>query len=139
MADNQPKTRAAKQPKGADALAQRMAGGLAAPAKSAAAPKPRTAARPAAAERPARKTSPSTSRAGMAAEQTKPPAFYSARISHTTTAEQLAELERVRSDAKREGNGAVSVTALLRAAVALCLDDQRLRARWIKAARNEWR
>jgi hypothetical protein len=33
----------------------------------------------------------------------------------------------------------VSITALLRAATALCLDDPKLRARWIRAARNEWR
>jgi hypothetical protein len=75
----------------------------------------------------------------MPAEQPRPAAAYSARISHTTTPEQLQALEAVRSEQKAAGGGAVSVTALLRAAAALCLDDDRLRARWIKLARNEWR
>jgi hypothetical protein len=103
-----------------------------------------TAAATPARERPARqrKTPAAGARraaAPMPAEQPKPPAAYSARISHTTTAGQLQALETVRSQQKATGGGAVSVTALLRAATALCLDDERLRARWIKLARNEWR
>jgi len=75
----------------------------------------------------------------MPAEAHKPPAAYSARISHTTTPGQLEALEALRTAEKATGDGAVSITALLRAATALCLDDPRLRARWIKAARTEWR
>jgi hypothetical protein len=75
----------------------------------------------------------------MPAEAPKPPAAYSARISHTTTPGQLEALEALRTAEKASGGGAVSITALLRAATALCLDDPRLRARWIKAARGEWR
>lgn len=69
----------------------------------------------------------------------EPGAAYSARISHTTTPGQLEALEALRTAEKATGGGAVSITALLRAATALCLDDPRLRARWIKAARTEWR
>src|SRR6266568_5394880 len=71
----------------------------------------------------------------MPAEAPRPPAAYSARISHTTTPAQLEALEALRTAEKATGDGAVSITALLRAAAALCLDDPRLRARWIKAAR----
>jgi hypothetical protein len=81
----------------------------------------------------------STATEAMPAEAPKPPAAYSARISHTTTPAQLEALEALRTAEKATGDGAVSITALLRAATAMCLDDPRLRARWIKAARTEWR
>jgi hypothetical protein len=80
-----------------------------------------------------------TTTEAMPAETPKPPAAYSARISHTTTPAQLEALEALRTAEKATGDGAVSITALLRAATALCLDDPKLRARWIKAARGEWR
>jgi hypothetical protein len=111
-------------------LADRMAGLAAQPAPAPA--RERRTAQP-------RRTPAARGAAAMPAEQARPPAVYSARISHTTTPEQLQALESVRSEQKAQGGGAVAVTALIRAAVALCLEDQRLRARWIKAARNEWR
>jgi hypothetical protein len=144
MAD-QPKARATKTSKAADDLAARMAGTLAPPPADTkpAARKSRAAAPPrqpqpgqAASSRPA---APPRRAAGMPAEQPRPASFYPARISHTTTPAQLQELEAIRSAEKATGNGAVSVTALLRAAVDLCLQDQRLRARWVKLARTEWR
>jgi len=84
--------------------------------------------------------------AGLAAHpgtmpaETKPEPKFRARISHTTTPGQLEALEALRTAEKAAGDGAVSITALLRAATALCLDDAKLRARWIKLARSdEWR
>ena len=115
----------------AEQLAQRAQGLSAAPAPTPAAGRPRPARE--------RREAPAGTRRSMPAETPKPPPSYSARISHTTTPAQLQALEAVRSEAKAAGSGAVSVTALLRAAAALCLDDPRLRARWIKAARTEWR
>ncbi len=74
-----------------------------------------------------------------AAAAPRPPAAYSARISHTTTPAQLEALEELRTAEKATGDGAVSVTALLRAATAICLSDAKLRARLVRSARGEWR
>jgi hypothetical protein len=75
----------------------------------------------------------------MPAAQPKPKAVYSARISHTTTPDQLDALEEVSRAERRATGQAVPLTALLRAAAAICLDDARLRARMARLARTEWR
>lgn len=78
--------------------------------------------------------------AAMPAEQPKPAAAFSARVSHTTTPQQLAALEAIRTEAKAQGSGAVAVTALIRAACELCLTDPKLRKRWLTLAKSpEWR
>jgi hypothetical protein len=77
--------------------------------------------------------------APMAAETPKPTKLYSARVSHTTTPDQLDALEEVSRQARRATGQAVPLTALLRAAVAICLDDARLRDRMARLARTEWR
>jgi hypothetical protein len=64
---------------------------------------------------------------------------WKARISHYTSQEQLTALEALRTQAKAEAGQAVPVTALLRAATAICLSDPQLRARMIELARGQWR
>jgi len=112
MADKPTKARtsAARQ-----ALADRMAGLAAQPA-----PAPARPAR----ERPARKG------AAMPAEQPRPPAVYSARISLTTTPEMKRDLDMARV---QDG---VEATARIRAMISLWQDDPRLRAKIDKLARN---
>jgi hypothetical protein len=75
----------------------------------------------------------------MPAEQPKAQPVYSARISHTTTPDQLDALEEVARAERRATGQAVPLTSLLRAAAAICLDDARLRARMARLARTEWR
>jgi hypothetical protein len=75
----------------------------------------------------------------MPAETPRPPKLYSARVSHTTTPDQLELLEEISRDARRKTGQAVPITALLRAAVAICADDARLRERMARLARVEWR
>lgn len=76
----------------------------------------------------------------MPLEAPKPPGAYSARISHTTTPAQLEALEALRMAEKASGKGAVSITALLRAMTAICLDDRELREQVVSAARSPmWR
>jgi hypothetical protein len=83
-----------------------------------------------------------TTAAPMSAEQAKPTVFYSARVSHSTTPEQLGALERIRLEentARRAARRpAISITALLRAATEICLENDRLRAQMIKRAGEEW-
>lgn len=144
-----PDSTAAKTTKGtrsADkvaALSARM-GGLAAepaPDPEATAERSERSTRAAAASRrQAPKTTARTLRSTpMPAETPRPPKLYSARVSHTTTPDQLEALEEVSRQAKRQGNGAVPLTSLLRAAAQICLDDARLRDRMVKHARTEWR
>ncbi len=64
---------------------------------------------------------------------------WPARISHYTSLRQLAALEALRTEAKSDGDAAVPVAALLRAATAICLGDPQLRARMTDLARGEWR
>jgi hypothetical protein len=75
----------------------------------------------------------------MPAETPKPAKLYSARVSHTTTPDQLDALEEVSRQARRATGQAVPLTSLLRAAAAICLDDARLRERMARLARTEWR
>jgi hypothetical protein len=77
--------------------------------------------------------------AAMPAETPRPAKLYSARISHTTTPDQLDALEEVSRAARRATGQAVPLTSLLRAAAAICLDDARLRDRMARLARTEWR
>lgn len=77
--------------------------------------------------------------APMPPESPRPARLYSERISHTTTADQLDALAELSRQAKRQGKGAVPVTALLRAATQIILDDARLRDRCVRLARTEWR
>jgi hypothetical protein len=109
----------------------RMAGLAAVPETS---PEPEAPASP---ERPARKA---PARRAMPAE-TKAGPDYPARMSHATTYDQLDALEDLSRTLRRERPdlGAVPVTALLRAAAAICLDDERLRARMIREARTTWK
>jgi hypothetical protein len=76
--------------------------------------------------------------APMPTEQAKAPA-YSARVSHTTSVEQLEALEEVSRQARRATGQAVPLTSLIRAACQICLDDARLRDRMQRLARTEWR
>lgn len=124
-------------------VADRMAGLAAVPA-----PEPEVTAERserstrAAAER-GRKAPATTARtvraAAMPAETPKPTKLYSARVSHTTTPDQLDALEEVSRQARRATGQAVPLTALLRAAAAICLDDARLRDRMARLARTDWR
>jgi hypothetical protein len=136
MADNTAKARRAS-------AVERMAGLAASPA-----PEPEVTAersersKRAAAERGRRapRTTARTVRAAaMPAEAPRPQPVYSARISHTTTPDQLDALEEVSRAARRATGQAVPLTALLRAAAAICLDDARLRERMTRLARVEWR
>src|ERR1035441_2392838 len=68
--------------------------------------------------------------AAMPAEQPKPPAAYSARISLTTTPEMKRDLDMARVE------DGVEATARIRAMISLWQDDPRLRARVDKLARN---
>lgn len=77
--------------------------------------------------------------AAMPAETPRPAKLYSARVSHTTTPDQLDALEEVSRAARRATGQAVPLTAMLRAAAAICLDDARLRDRMQRLARTEWR
>jgi len=77
--------------------------------------------------------------AAMPAETPRPAKLYSARVSHTTTPDQLDALEEVGRQARRATGQAVPLTSLLRAAAAICLDDARLRDRMARLARTEWR
>lgn len=77
--------------------------------------------------------------APMPAETPKPAKLYSARVSHTTTPDQLDALEEVSRQARRATGQAVPLTSLLRAATQICLDDARLRDRMARIARTEWR
>jgi hypothetical protein len=77
--------------------------------------------------------------APMPATQTRPQPVYSERISHTTTPDQLDALTEVSRQARRATGQAVPLTALLRAAAQICLDDARLRERMARLARTEWR
>ncbi len=95
-------------------------------------------AAPAAAAEPARSPA-RKARKAMPAE-TKAAPDYPARMSHSTTYEQLDALEDLSRSLRRERPdlGAVPVTALLRAAAAICLDDERLRVRMVRGARTTW-
>lgn len=77
----------------------------------------------------------------MPAEMPKPAKLYSARVSHTTTPDQLDALEEVARQARRadDAHRAVPVTAMLRAAASICLDDARMRDRMVRLARTDWR
>src|ERR1019366_10379286 len=68
--------------------------------------------------------------APMPAEQPKPPAAYSARISLTTTPEMKRDLDMARVE------DGVEATARIRAMISLWQDAPRLRARVDKLARN---
>ncbi len=122
---------------------ERMAGLAAAPAADpeATAERSERSTRAAAAGR--RKAPATTARtvraAPMPAETPRPAKLYSQRISHTTTPDQLDALEEVSRAARRATGQAVPLTALLRAATAICLDDARLRDRMARLARVEWR
>jgi hypothetical protein len=70
--------------------------------------------------------------------ETRAPKEYTARVSHTTTLDQLDALEEVSRAARRAKGRAVPLTALLRAATAICLDDARLRDRMVRLADTEW-
>jgi hypothetical protein len=122
---------------------ERMAGLAAAPAPEPEATAERSERSKRAAAERGRKAPATTSRtvraAPMPAEAPKPAKLYSARISHTTTPDQLDALEELSRQAQHQGNGAVPLTSLLRAAAQICLDDARLRDRMVKYARTEWR
>jgi hypothetical protein len=122
---------------------ERMAGLAAAPPPDPEATAERSARSRRAATERGRRAPATTARtvraAAMPAEQPKPPAAYSVRISHTTTPDQLDALEEVSRQARRATGQAVPLTALLRAAAAICLDDARLRDRMARLARTEWR
>ena len=77
----------------------------------------------------------------MPAETPRPAKLYQARVSHTTTVDQLDALEEVARSAYRAQPelGKVPLTSLLRAAAAICLDDARLRDRMARLARTDWR
>jgi hypothetical protein len=66
----------------------------------------------------------------MPAEQGRPRAFYSARISHTTTPDQKRALDLARVE------DGIEATARLRAMTQLWMEDERLRARVDKLART---
>lgn len=125
------------------AVADRMAGLAAAPAPEPDVTAERSERSKRAAAASKRTAPPTTARtirsAPMPAEAPRPPKLYSARVSHTTTPDQLEALEEVSRQAKRQGNGAVPLTSLLRAAAQICLDDARLRDRMVRQARTEWR
>lgn len=160
MGDDQPAPKARKEPKGAADLANRM-GALVSPQPPAATPTAGRRARSGSSARTAssrsasaagRKPAPNAGRgtktvstpapAAMPAEQARPAAFYSARVSHATTPEQLAELEQIRltenTQRRAARRPAISITAMLRAAAAICLENDRLRAQMIKRAGEEW-
>jgi hypothetical protein len=124
-------------------LAEQMAGIVAHPAADpeVTAERSERSTRAAAASR--RKAPATTARtvraAPMPAETPRPAKLYSQRISHTTTPDQLDALEEVSRAERRATGQAVPLTALLRAAAAICLDDARLRARMARLARTEWR
>ena len=101
-----------------------------------AAPEPAAAASEPEPKRPARKAA---AVKAMPAE-TKAGPDYAARMSHATTHEQLDTLEDLSRSLRRERPdlGAVPVTALIRAAAQICLDDERLRARMVREARTTW-
>lgn len=117
----------------------RMANLAAVPTETPAGAEPaaESAARPAPAPRQAKRERPT--RRAMAVEQPQPKP-YPARISHATTYEQLEELENVGREARRERPelGAVPVTALLRAAAEICLDNDQFRKRMVRDARERW-
>lgn len=83
--------------------------------------------------RPARSTTATRGkgRAGPPAEQERPAAFYSERLSITTTAAQIQALR-----AARLADG-IQATARLRAMIALWQDDPKIRARIDKLA-GDW-
>jgi len=122
---------------------ERMAGLAAAPAPDpevTAERSERSASAAAAGKRKAPATTARTVRAAaMPAETPRPAKLYSARVSHTTTPDQLDALEEVSRAARRATGQAVPLTSLLRAAAAICLDDARLRDRMQRLARTEWR
>jgi hypothetical protein len=122
-------------------LAERMAGMITEPPKADTAERSGRSAR--AAQESRRRAPATTARTvrarAMPAEQPKAQPAYSQRISHTTTPDQLDALEEVSRAARRATGQAVPLTALLRAATAICLDDARLRDRMARLARTEWR
>ena len=124
-------------------VADRMAGLAAVPAPEPEVTAERSARSKRAAAERGRKAPATTGRtvraAAMPAETPKPAKLYSARISHTTTPDQLDALEEVSRQARRATGQAVPLTSLLRAAAAICLDDARLRERMARLARTEWR
>lgn len=78
--------------------------------------------------------------APMPPETPKPRKLYE-RFSHQLPLDQLEALEEIARAAYRANPdlGKVPLTALLRAATAICLDDARLRDRMTRQARTEWR
>jgi hypothetical protein len=124
-------------------VADRMAGLAAVPAPEPEVTAERSARSTRAAAERGRKAPATTARtvraAAMPAETPRPAKLYSARVSHTTTPDQLDALEEVSRAARRATGQAVPLTALLRAAAAICLDDARLRDRMARLARTEWR
>jgi hypothetical protein len=124
-------------------LAERMAGMIAEPAANPEETAERSARSTRAAQESRRRAPATTARTvrarAMPAEQPKAQPAYSARVSHTTTPDQLDALEEVSRQARRATGQAVPLTALLRAAAQICLDDARLRDRMARLARVEWR
>ncbi len=148
MADNSAAAAGAAKDKNAasarrSAAIERMAGLAAVPAAAPEATAER-AERASSAATKRRQAAPATTArvvraAPMPAETPKPAKLYSARVSHTTTPDQLDALEEVSRAARRATGQAVPLTSLLRAAAAICLDDARLRDRMARLARTEWR
>lgn len=136
MPDNTAKDRRA-------AAVERMAGLAAAPAPDPEATAERSERVQRAGAERRRKAPTTTARtvraAAMPAETPKPAKLYSARVSHTTTPDQLEALEEVARESRRATGAAVPLTALLRAAASICLDDARLRDRMARLARTDWR
>jgi hypothetical protein len=136
-------TRASTTAAKARAVADRMAGLAAAPATDPEVTAERSARSQRAATERRRNAPATTARtvraAPMPAETPRPAKLYSARVSHTTTPDQLDALEEVSRQARRVSGQAVPLTSLLRAATQICLDDARLRDRMAKLARTEWR
>jgi hypothetical protein len=137
-----PKSDAAAKARRESAV-QRMAGLAAAPAPEPEVTAERSARSKRAAAERGRRAPATTARAvrasAMPAETPRAAKLYSARVSHTTTPDQLDALEEVSRAARRATGQAVPLTSLLRAAAAICLDDARLRDRMARLARTEWR
>jgi hypothetical protein len=143
MADKAPAAKPGKRRTAAAGqdLAERMAGMIAEPPSADTAERSERSTR--AAQESRRRAPATTARTvrarAMPAEQPRAQPVYSQRISHTTTPDQLDALEEVSRQARRATGQAVPLTALLRAATQICLDDARLRDRMARLARTEWR
>jgi hypothetical protein len=123
-------------------LAERMAGMVSAPAADDQAAAPARSSRASSAatarKRSAPKTTGATVRAAAPPAEVRAPQEYKARVSHATTYDQLDALEEVAKAYRRAHGIHVPITALLRAAAAICLDNAQLRERMARDAAVVW-